>query len=60
MFFCVKVLSGIKVPKERVVVFALIHIGKWDFEILNEQIIAQFFVVAADFMHMWGMDVHRQ
>ena len=52
--FSVEVLSDIKVPEERAAVFALTHIGKWDFEIVNEQIKVQFFVVAADFMHMWG------
>ena len=31
-------LNDIKVPKQRFVVFALTHIGKWDFEIVNEQI----------------------
>lgn len=52
--FSVEVLSDINVPEDRAVVFALTHIGKWDFEIVNEQIKVQFFVVAADFMHMWG------
>lgn len=52
--FSVEVLRNIKVPEDRAVVFALTHIGKWDFEIVNEQIKAQFFVVAADFIHMWG------
>lgn len=52
--FSVELLSDIKMPEDRAVVFALTHIGKWDFEIVNEQIKAQFFVVAADFMHMWG------
>lgn len=50
----VEELNDIKVPTKRSVVFALTHIGKWDFEIVNEQIMAQFFVVAADFMHMYG------
>lgn len=52
--FSVEVLRNIKVPEDRAVVFALTHIGKWDFEIVNEQIKAQFFVVAADFIHIWG------
>lgn len=52
--FSVELLNDIKVPKERSIVFAVTHIGKWDFEIVNEQIKEQFFVVAADFMHMYG------
>ena len=49
-----ELLSDIKMPEDRAVIFALTHIGKWDLEIVNEQIKTQFFVVAADFMHMWG------
>ena len=52
--FSVEVLNGIKLPKGRPVIFALTHIGKWDFEIVNEQIKEQSFVIAADFMHMYG------
>jgi len=52
--FSVEVLNDIKIPEERPVIFALTHIGKWDFEIINEQIRAQSFVIAADFMHMYG------
>lgn len=36
--FSVEVLNGIKLPKGRPVIFVLTHIGKWDFEIVNEQI----------------------
>lgn len=52
--FSVEVLSDIKLPEGRPVIFALTHIGKWDFEIVNEQIRAQSFVIASDFMHMYG------
>lgn len=50
--FSLEMLNDIKVPKGRSVIFALTHIGKWDFEIINEQINEQSFVVAADFIHM--------
>lgn len=52
--FSVEMLNNIKVPKGRSIIFALTHIGKWDFEIVNEQIREQSFVVAADFIHMHG------
>lgn len=52
--FSVEMLNDIRVPKDRPVIFAVTHIGKWDFEIINEQIKEQFFVVAADFMLMHG------
>lgn len=52
--FSVEVLNRIKLPKGHPVIFALTHIGKWDFEIVNEQIKEQSFVIAADFMHMYG------
>ena len=52
--FSVEVLNSMKLPKGRSVIFVLTHIGKWDFEIVNEQIKEQSFVVAADFIHMHG------
>lgn len=52
--YSVEFLNDIKIPQERSIIFALTHIGKWDFEIVNEQIKEQFFVIAADFMHMYG------
>ncbi|MBR4607074.1 MAG: 1-acyl-sn-glycerol-3-phosphate acyltransferase [Lachnospiraceae bacterium] len=39
-------------PKPRI--FAVSHIGKWDFEIVNEIIKPQFYTLAADFMNMNG------
>lgn len=50
----VEMLNEVKFPENRPVIFALTHIGKWDFEIVNEQIKEQFFVIAADFIHMYG------
>jgi len=52
--FSVEVLNDIKLPQGRSIIFAVTHIGKWDFEIVNEQIRVQSFVIAADFMHMHG------
>lgn len=52
--FLVERINEIKIPEGRSVIFAVTHIGKWDFEIVNEQIREQFFIVAADFVHMHG------
>ncbi len=52
--FTVEILNDIKVPKGHPVIFAVTHIGKWDFEIVNEAIREQFFVIAADFIHLHG------
>ena len=46
-----KKLNVMEVPKSPVI-FALTHIGKWDFEIISEQIKEQSFVIASDFIHM--------
>lgn len=44
-----------EIPKvERPIVFAVSHIGKWDFEIINEQINEHFYVIASDYMNMVG------
>lgn len=50
--FTVELLNDIEIPKDNSVIFAVTHIGKWDFEIVSEQIREQFFVVAADYIHM--------
>lgn len=36
------------------IVFAVTHIGKYDFEIVNEVIKNHFHIIASDFMHMYG------
>lgn len=41
-------------PTDRQRVFAVSHIGKWDFEIVNEVIKSHFHILAADFMNMQG------
>lgn len=46
--------SEIKCPKGKSIIFAVTHIGKFDFQILDEQIKEQFFVVAADFVNTYG------
>lgn len=52
--FTVETLTDIKAPKGQPVIFAVTHIGKWDFEIVNETIREQFFVIAADFYALHG------
>lgn len=52
--FTVEILNDIEAPKGHPVIFAVTHIGKWDFEIVNEAIREQFFVIAADFIHLHG------
>lgn len=47
--FSVEMLNDIRVLQGRPVIFAITHIGKRDFEIVNEQIKEQFFVAAATF-----------
>lgn len=42
------------IPKGKQVIFVVSHIGKWDFEIVNEQIKQQFYVLASDFRNMYG------
>ena len=50
----VEFLNG-EIPKtERPIVFAVSHIGKYDFEIVNEFIKEHFHVIASDFMNMSG------
>lgn len=46
--------SEVKRPKVKSIIFAVTHIGKFDFQILDEQIKEQFFVVAADFVNTYG------
>lgn len=41
-------------PKDRPVIFSVTHIGKYDFEIVNELIKEQFYVMASDYRNMHG------
>ena len=43
-----------QIPEGRNVIFVVSHIGKWDFEIVNEQIKEQFYIMASDFCNMYG------
>lgn len=43
-----------KLPKDRSTIFVVSHIGKYDFEIVNELIKQQFYTVASDFRNMYG------
>lgn len=43
-----------KLPKNRPTIFAVSHIGKYDFEIVNEKIKEQFYTLASDFRNMYG------
>lgn len=52
--FRVEVLNRCPTEKDKPAVFAVTHIGKWDFEIVYEQVPEHFHVVAADFIHMHG------
>lgn len=52
--FTVELMSDYYEKSDKQIVFAVSHIGKWDFEIVNEIIKDHFYVIAADFMHMYG------
>lgn len=39
---------------DRPIIYVISHIGKWDFEIINERIKKHFYVMASDFMNMYG------
>lgn len=43
-----------KYQKNKPVIFRVTHIGKWDFEIVNERIRDHFHIIAADFLNMHG------
>lgn len=39
---------------DKPIIYVVTHIGKWDFEIINEQIKDNFYVIASDFLNMNG------
>lgn len=43
-----------KIPEGKTVTFVVSHIGKFDYEIVNEQIKEQFYVMASDYRNMHG------
>lgn len=49
--FHVELLNEIK-DTDKAVIYAVTHIGKWDFEIINEQIAKPFYILAADFINI--------
>lgn len=49
-----EVLKQTRLPQKRPVIFAVSHIGKWDIEILNEQISYHFYLIVSDFINTYG------
>ena len=54
MRFQVEILKDFYIDDKRPTIFAVTHIGKWDFEIVNEILKPQFYILAADFIHTYG------
>lgn len=50
----IEIIRKTEIPHDKPVIFAVSHIGKLDFEIVSEVIKKQYYVLAADFMHMKG------
>lgn len=50
----VKIISKPDFKRDKPVIYAVSHIGKWDFEIIHEVLKNHFWVVAADFLNMYG------
>lgn len=62
MLFCQRKFCGLEIefingklePTTKQRVFAVSHIGKWDFEIINEVLKPHFHILASDFINMHG------
>lgn len=52
--FEVEFIKFDEIKEDRPIIFAISHIGKWDFEIINEAIKESFVVLASDFINMYG------
>ncbi|MCM1540215.1 MAG: 1-acyl-sn-glycerol-3-phosphate acyltransferase [Blautia sp.] len=52
--FQVELLNEITLENKSPVIFAVTHIGKWDIEIVNEQIPYHFYIVVSDFINTYG------
>lgn len=52
--FRIEIIRFINQRDNKPVIFAVTHIGKWDFEIVNEKIGNHFHVIATDFLNMHG------
>lgn len=50
----IEILNLTEFPKGKPLIFAVSHIAKLDFEIVSEVIKQQYYVLAADFVHMKG------
>lgn len=52
--FDVEFINFDKIKENRPIIFAVSHIGKWDFEIVNEFLKQSFVILASDFINMYG------
>ncbi|MBQ8518835.1 MAG: 1-acyl-sn-glycerol-3-phosphate acyltransferase [Agathobacter sp.] len=50
----IEIISKPDFKRDKPVIYAVSHIGKWDLEIIHEVLRNHFWVVAADFLHMYG------
>lgn len=50
----IEILKRTELPQGKPLIFAVSHIAKLDFEIVSEIIKEQYYVLAADFVHMKG------
>lgn len=51
--FKIEVLNRVRITEKAPVIFAVTHIGKWDFEMVNEQLTIFFYVIALDFVNTY-------
>lgn len=51
--FKIEVLNRVRITEKAPVIFAVTHIGKWDFEMVNEQLTNFFYVIASDFVNTY-------
>lgn len=52
--FQTEVIHRERLNSNKPVIFAVTHIGKWDIEIVNEQIPSHFHIVMSDFLNTYG------
>ena len=50
----IEIFNRTEIPQGKPIIFAVSHIAKMDFEIVSETIKEQYYVLAADFMHLKG------
>lgn len=51
--FKIEVLNRVHMAEKALVIFAVTHIGKWNFEMVNEKITNSFYVIASDFVNTY-------